>query len=118
MLPQGKGHVLGHGHAVEQGRLLEEEAEADSLLGQLPLARGRPGPARRSRPLPRVGRSSPMIVFNSTVLPQPLSPIIATVSPRAIARSMSRSTLLPAEIDAQCSTRSSALGGTATRIGV
>ena len=37
MLPQGKGHVLGHRHAVEQGGLLEEEAEADALVGELPL---------------------------------------------------------------------------------
>ena len=38
VLPQRKGDVLGDRHAVEQGRLLEEEAEADPLPGQLLLA--------------------------------------------------------------------------------
>ena len=32
--------------------------------------------------LPRAGRNRPMIVFSSTVLPQPLSPMTATVWPR------------------------------------
>ena len=40
-----------------------------------------------------------MIVFNSTVLPQPLSPITANVWPRGIVRSMSRQHVLPSEID-------------------
>ena len=38
VLPQRKGDVLGDRHAVEQRRLLKQEAEADPLPGQLPLA--------------------------------------------------------------------------------
>ena len=38
MLPQGEGHVLCDGHAVEQGRLLKEKAETDAFVGQLLLA--------------------------------------------------------------------------------
>ena len=41
-----------------------------------------------------------MIVFSSTVLPQPLSPITANVWPRGIVKSMSRSTCCRAKIDA------------------
>ena len=63
VLPQGKGHVLGDRHAVEQGRLLEEEAEADPLLASVPARSARPGRGRRSRPRRGVGRSRPMIVF-------------------------------------------------------
>ena len=37
MLSQGKGNVLGDRHAVEQGGILEDISNADSLLGQLPL---------------------------------------------------------------------------------
>ena len=38
MLPQRKGDVLADRHAVEQGRVLEQEAEADPLLDQLLVA--------------------------------------------------------------------------------
>ena len=48
VLPQRKGDVLGDRHAVEQRRLLEEEAESDPLPGQLPLAAVRRGFGRRS----------------------------------------------------------------------
>ena len=48
VLPQRKGDVLGDRHAVEQGRLLEEEAEADPLPRQFLLAERRRGCGRRS----------------------------------------------------------------------
>ena len=51
-MPQGKGDVLRHRHAVEQRRLLEEKAEAVALVGQLPLA-------ERGQVLPVKDRPSP-----------------------------------------------------------
>ena len=92
VLPQRKGDVLADRHAVEQRRLLKQEAEADPLRASAPSRSARPGPGRRTAPRRASGRSRPMIVFSSTVLPQPLSPMMASVCPRGIVRLMSRST--------------------------
>jgi len=42
--------------------------------------------------VPALGRSAPMIMRSSVVLPQPDWPMMPTTAPRAIARSISRST--------------------------
>ena len=67
-------------------------SRSGSAAGSVPSRSARPGSGRRNRPRRGVGRSSPMIVFSNTVLPQPLSPMTASVWPRGIVRSMSRST--------------------------
>ena len=54
---------------------------------------------------PRVGCNSPMIVFKSTVLPQPLSPIMASVWPRAMARSIACKTSCRPNFTLSCSRR-------------
>ena len=84
---QPEGHVLAHVAVGEQLVVLEHEPEAPPV--------GRHGgevlavPARRGR---RRARASPATTRSSVVLPPPLGPCTATISPSATARSTPSST--------------------------
>jgi len=69
MLPQRKGDVLAHGHAVEQGGILKYIPEANSLDSQFFVAEFGPTSFPSKSTFPEVGRIRPMIVFISTVFP-------------------------------------------------
>ena len=85
VVPRAELEVLAHGEVREDGAALghQRDAGVDHVLG------------RRARPrsLPVVARSCPpamgrrrTIVFSVVVLPAPLAPIIATISPRFTSR--------------------------------
>ena len=92
MLLQREENVFGDGHAVEERGVLEDEAEARPLRGNVPFRKIAELPAVELD-VPVVGGTRPMIVFSSTVLPQPLSPITASVCPAGTLIDTSRSTV-------------------------
>src|SRR5207248_367009 len=69
-------------------------------------ARHRPS----KRTLPDVGRSKPTISFSATVLPQPLSPMIASVCPCGTPRARSRRTCCGPKLNETSANEMSASG--------
>ena len=91
MLAQAERDVVEDRQAVEQGGHLEQEPEPQPHLDQfLAVELGHVAAVEPDAPL--VGRNRPINSLSITVLPQPLSPMMHTVSPRWIVRSMSRKT--------------------------
>ena len=98
VLPQAESRRSRRSSCYRTGRPAGRGSRSGSAGGSAPARSMRPGPGRRNRPRPRLGCKRPMIVFNSTVLPQPLSPITATVCPRGIVQVDVAQHVLPAEI--------------------
>ena len=79
VLAQRIGHVLEDGQRVEERGALEHEAHAAADGQQRLLAQRRRSACRRRGPRPRSGRIRPAAMRRSTVLPEPLPPMTASV---------------------------------------
>ena len=94
--PRHDADVLRDGHVRKQPDLLEDVADAAAQLEADPTRACR---APRRRTAPRSGTSRPLTSFRSVLLPAPLRPTSATVSPASMSRSRPRKTLPAAPRD-------------------
>ena len=100
---QWKGHILLHRERVVERGLLEQKTHLPPDLAEFAeIDSGISCPWILTEPAS--GFSSPMMIFNNTLLPVPLRPSTARVSPRATVRSIPfKTTWAPKDL---CSPRS------------
>ena len=92
VLAQRKGHVLEHRVVGEQRAELEQHAHAPAQLVQLAVPQLMDGLASDRSRCRALGFTWPPISRSMVVLPDPLSPMMATTLPRGIVMSMPVST--------------------------
>ena len=80
--------VVEHRQVGEQRAELEQHAHAPAHLVYAVRDRGRSRARRRLSRRPRLGFTTPAINRSSVVLPEPLTPMIATTLPRGITMSI------------------------------